>query len=183
VRTFSVLWCIVGTVLLLASCDSHAGPSFAALDRRFDRGRVGVHQQRYLWQQALIWQVRPELFDSGALSQQCLRDEPSGDPLSREWCIRNRRGLPVKPRPEFFHPFVNFVTKDAPEYVLRTTAHEGFDRLTIFVESGEWQVETRLADFDFSIWQPVGTLGPGAVGVYLFEHDFLRHEYRIVPLP
>jgi hypothetical protein len=173
-------------LLLVLAVDTQAGPSFAALNRRYDRGRVGENQQRYLWSLALVQQVRPELFGSTAetavLSLHCLRDEPSGDLVSREWCVRNRHGLPVKPRVEFFPPFVNFATKDAPGYVLRTTEHEGFDRLIVFAESGNWRVETRLVDYDFSIWQPVSELSPGEMGAYLFKHDFFRHEYRLVPL-
>jgi hypothetical protein len=175
---------LITLALALTCVSAEARPTWAALNRRFDIGRLGPNQLEYVWSLELVQLIRPELRGTTAetahLAIRCLRDSSSGDLEAREWVVLNRRGYPVRPRPEFLLPTVNFITKGTPaEYTPTFEQFGDFDRLRVYVQSGVWLVETRLAEFD-SVWQPVDTLSPGDVGAYLYEHDFHEREYRLV---
>jgi hypothetical protein len=163
--------------LAIGVITSDARPSFAALNRRFDTGRLNSNQRQYVWSLDLIRLIRPELRDSLFLHR--LSDNTSDDASVQEWSVRNHYGWPVRPRPEFLVPELNFVTAGEPEYIPTYEAFDGFDRLRIYVQSGTWVFESRLADFG-SIWQPVATLSSGDVVAYTFKHDFHRREYRLI---
>src|SRR5687767_11320235 len=100
------------SLLALSVITSEARPSYAMLNRRFDASRLTDKQREYVWSLELLQLVRPELRDSGALTTWRLSEETSDDPTTREWCVRNRSGWPVKPRPEFLVPSLNFVTAE-----------------------------------------------------------------------
>lgn len=165
---------LLAFVLFVACLTSHAGPTYAQLNRRFDRNRITEKQSAYLWTLEQVNLIKPELRGTGwettFLSVRGLNDRYSGDPSSPEWCVLNRAGRPVRPRAEFLRTEVNLISADAPEWQLRTETNEGYQSTIVWVLSGSWRIEARTVGFGF-VWQFVRRIEPGETVTVTLESD------------